>query len=320
MRRQARSFVICHQSFVINFIHAIPMNLTDFRFHYRLRVRWAEVDLQKIVFNPHYLMYYDCAGADYWRALALPYEAAMRRLDGDIYLRKVGVEFNASARIDDRLAVALRCERVGNSSMTFVGAIFMGERLLNSAELVYVFADPATQTSRPVPAALRALIQAYEAGQPVTRVQVGDWAALAEPARAVRGAVFIEELGIDRADEWDAHDASAVHAVVTNLLDMPIATGRLLREGEPGSGGTRIGRVATDHAVRGYGAGRAVIHALEQVARQRGDASVVLSAQRSAQGFYQRLGYEPLGQPYEQDGIVHVEMRKALGAGLSKLL
>ena len=46
----------------------------DFRFFHRLRVRWAEVDMQKIVFNAHYLMYFDTAISDYWRALALPYE------------------------------------------------------------------------------------------------------------------------------------------------------------------------------------------------------------------------------------------------------
>ena len=31
----------------------------DFRHFERLRVRWANVDLQKIVFNGHYLMYLD---------------------------------------------------------------------------------------------------------------------------------------------------------------------------------------------------------------------------------------------------------------------
>ncbi len=201
------------------------MKPTDFRFHHHLRVRWAEVDMQKIVFNPHYLMYFDCAIADYWRALAMPYEAAMQLLDGDIFLRKTTVEFNASARMDDRLDVALRCDRIGNSSMTFVGAIFRDGQLLNAGELVYVFADPATQTSRPVPAPLRALIEAYESGQPVTQVQTGDWATLQQPASSVRTAVFVEEQGIAREDEWDAADATAVHAVVTNLLGMPVATG-----------------------------------------------------------------------------------------------
>ena len=53
------------------------MKREDFRFFHRLRVRWAEVDMQKIVFNAHYLMYLDTAVADYWRVLALPYEEAM---------------------------------------------------------------------------------------------------------------------------------------------------------------------------------------------------------------------------------------------------
>ena len=55
---------------------------SDYRFFHRLRVRWAEVDMQKIVFNAHYLMYFDTAISDYWRALALPYQEAMDALGG----------------------------------------------------------------------------------------------------------------------------------------------------------------------------------------------------------------------------------------------
>ena len=51
------------------------MQRSDFRCLHRLRVRCAEVDMQKIVFNAHYLMYIDTAMSDYWRALALPYES-----------------------------------------------------------------------------------------------------------------------------------------------------------------------------------------------------------------------------------------------------
>lgn len=284
------------------------MQRQDFRCFHRLRVRWAEVDMQKIVFNPHYLAYFDCAISDYWRALAMPYTAAMQRLGGDIFLRKTAVEFNASAEMDDRLDIGLRCDRIGTSSMTFVGGIFRGDRLLTAGELVYVFADPATQTSRPVPAPLRALIEAYEAGQPVTQVQTGDWAALGDAARALRTAVFIEEQGIARADEWDEADATAVHAVVTNLLGMPVATGRLLQQA-PGEG--RIGRMAVDRALRGSGVGRQLIQALQQAAFERGDRRIVLSAQRSAEGFYQRLGYVPEGAPYDEVGIAHIGMARS---------
>ena len=286
------------------------MKPADFRFHHPLRVRWAEVDLQQIVFNPHYLTYYDCAMADYWRALALPYEATLRRLQGDIFLRKTSVEFNASAQLDDRLDVALRCERVGHSSITFTGAIFRDQRLLNTAELVYVFADPASQRSRAVPAPLRALFAAYEAGERLTDVQLGPWSQLAEPARAVRSAVFIEEQGIAHDEEWDALDADAVHAVVFNRLGVPVGTGRLLRE--PQAGTARIGRMAVDRALRGGGAGRLLIEALQQAAAGRGDRRVVLSAQRSAEGFYRRLGYAPVGQPYDEVGIPHIGMQRDL--------
>jgi YbgC/YbaW family acyl-CoA thioester hydrolase len=287
------------------------MKPADFRFHHSLRVRWAEVDAQQIVFNPHYLAYFDCAVSDYWRALAMPYAAAMRLLQGDIYLRKTTVTFDASGRMDDWLDVALRCDRIGASSISFTGAIFRDHQLLVTGELVYVFADPATQTSRPVPPALRALLTAYEAGAPVIRVQTGGWAELAEPARAVRTAVFVQEQGIAREDEWDALDDTAVHVVVTNLLGMPVATGRLLREGAESQPTARIGRMAVDRALRGSGIGRQVIQVLEKVARERGDTVVALSAQRSAEPFYARLGYAPYGEPYDEVGIAHIGMRRS---------
>ena len=134
------------------------MKRHEFRCLHRLRVRWAEVDMQGIVFNAHYLMYFDVGMTEYWRALALPYAEAMQALGGELYVRKATLEFVASARMDDEVDVALRCERIGHTSMTMTGAIFRGERALVGAEIVYVFADPATQTARPVPAALRELI------------------------------------------------------------------------------------------------------------------------------------------------------------------
>src|SRR5207237_225524 len=102
----------------------------DFRFFHCLRVRWAEVDMQKIVFNAHYLMYFDTAIADYWRALALPYEEAMHELGGDLYVRKATIDFRASARMDDVLDVGMRCTRIGNSSMVFEGGLFRQDQFL----------------------------------------------------------------------------------------------------------------------------------------------------------------------------------------------
>jgi YbgC/YbaW family acyl-CoA thioester hydrolase len=281
------------------------MKRADFRFADPLRVRWAEVDLQKIVFNGHYLMYFDTAVAGWWRAMALPYEQTMHDLGGDFYVRKASVEYEASARYDDRLDVGIRCERVGNTSMLLRGAVFRGEQLLVTGELVYVYADPATQRPQPVPQPLRDLFLGYEAGQSVLDVQLGTWDVLGAPARAIRTAVFVDEQQIDATLEQDAADASAVHALAVNRLGRPVATGRLL---EHAPGVSKIGRMAVVAPLRGGGAGTAVLQALVNAARQRGDREVLLHAQASALGFYRRYGFRDSGVPFEEAGIVHQAM------------
>ena len=285
------------------------MQRQNFRCMHRLRVRWAEVDMQKIVFNAHYLMYIDTAMSEYWRALALPYEASMHILGGEMYVKKATVEYHASAKLDDTLDEGMRCARIGNSSCLFEAAIFCGDRLLVTGELVYVFADPATQTSTPVPAALRAMLEGYEAGAEMVEVRTGDWNTLGRDAARLRTAVFVREQGIPADVEADALDASARHAVLYNRLGQPVATGRLLQQA-PGVG--RIGRMAVDRSVRGAQWGRVLLAALVEAARARGDKQVQLHAQCSAQGFYERAGFTVAGAPYEEAGLAHVLMTQAL--------
>ena len=285
------------------------MKRADFRFLDRLRVRWAEIDAQKIVFNGHYLMYFDTAVAGYWRALAMPYMQTMEQLEGDLFVRKATLEYLASARYDDLLDVGVRCTRVGTSSILFGAAAFRQDELLVSCELVYVFADPLAQSSKPVPDALRAVLHAFEAGAPMVDVRTGGWDALGAPARAIRTSVFIDEQKIPIAMEWDDADAQAVHAVAYNRFGLALATGRLLAAGP---GVARIGRMAALQTVRGSGVGRAVLDALMHVARERGDREVRLHAQTSAQTFYARAGFVPAGEVFEEAGIAHIEMARTL--------
>ena len=285
------------------------MTRTEFRFLDRLRVRWAEIDAQKIVFNGHYLMYFDTALAAYWRALALPYAQSMDALGGDLYVRKATVEYLASARYDDVLDVGMRCARIGNSSILFSGAVFRQGQLLVSGELVYVFADPHTQTSKPVPPALREVLLGFEAGEPMLDVRVGDWATLGTPAQALRTAVFIDEQKIPAEMEWDEADATGVHAVAFNRLGRPLATGRLLQHAPQVA---RIGRMASAQTVRSSGVGRAVLDALMQAARERGDHEVMLHAQTAATTFYARAGFTPRGPVFDEAGIAHIEMARTL--------
>ena len=288
------------------------MQRQDFRFFHRLRVRWAEVDMQKIVFNAHYLMYIDTAVSDYWRALALPYEEAFAQLGGELYVKKASVEFHASARLDDALDIGMRCERVGTSSMLFRAGIFRGDQLLITGELVYVFADPASQTARPVPQALRDILSGFEAGNAMVHIRTGPWSQLQPDASAVRVRVFVDEQKIPLEMEWDEADNVALHAVAYNRLGQPLATGRLLQGNPAEPGVARIGRMAVERVVRGTRLGRDILETLADVARQRGDREVRLHAQCSAQGFYGRLGFSAVGAPFEEAGIAHIEMARPL--------
>jgi YbgC/YbaW family acyl-CoA thioester hydrolase len=286
--------------------------LRDFRYSHSLRVRWAEVDMQKIVFNAHYLMYLDTAVADYWRALALPYEESMHQLGGDLYVAKATLEYKASAKYADRLEVCLRVARVGNSSIAFQGAIFADHRLLLTGELIYVYANPSTQKSMPVPEQLRALFNAYEAGETLTHLQIGSWEAMGKQAMALRTEVFVTEQGVLLELEHDEYDAHALHAVVTNRLGQPVATGRLIALQGESKGISKIGRMAVKRVLRGGYLGRSVLEALLDVARSRGDHSVLLHAQATAKDFYAKQGFVQQGEVFEEAGIPHVEMRKNL--------
>ena len=287
------------------------MTRDDFRLLHRLRVRWVEVDLQKIVFNGHYLMYFDTAMADYWRALAIPYEDTMHQLGGDLYVKKASLEYHASAQYDDRLDVGLRCQRIGNSSIQFVGGIFSGDQLLITGELLYVYANPNTKTSMPVPQVLRETMLGFEEGQTVTTLETGHWSTLKDKAQPVRTQVFVQEQGIDAKDEWDTADADAVHAVITNRFGHPLGTARLLKK-YPGV--AQIGRMAVVRVMRGSGLGGQLLNALVDIAKARGDKEVHLHAQTSAQAFYAREGFVPVGEPFDEVGIAHIEMRKVLVA------
>jgi YbgC/YbaW family acyl-CoA thioester hydrolase len=261
--------------------------------------------MQKIVFNAHYLMYFDTAIAGYWRRLALPYEDAMQAMGGELYVKKVSMEYHASARFDDQLDVAVQCLKIGNSSIVFNGAIYRGGDLLVTCELLYVFADPITQRACPVPEALRQVLKSFEAGQPVLTLRTGNWEDLGWDAMEIRIEVFVDEQRIPLEIENDDDDADAFHAVAYNGLGQVVATGRLLKA-QRGQG--RIGRMAVKRVLRGSGQGAAVLTALLTEATRRGDRELALHAQASAQGFYERLGFKARGDVFDEVGLTHIEM------------
>jgi predicted GNAT family N-acyltransferase len=199
----------------------------------------------------------------------------------------------------------MKCSRIGTSSMTFTGAIFRGDQHLISGEIVYVFADPATQTSRPVPQRLRQTVLGYEAGESMVTVKIGTWQELGMDAQRIRTEVFVQEQRIPKDLESDAADTTALHAVAYNRLGQAVATGRFVPDAP---GVVKVGRLAVNRVLRGSHLGRQVLQALTDAARNQGAREVMLHAQRSAEGFYERLGYQRRGEPFEEAGIAHAEM------------
>jgi len=132
-----------------------------------------------------------------------------------------------------------------------------------------------------------------------------DWTHDAPRLSAVRRVVFIDEQGVPEALEWDEHDVPALHLLATADDGTPIGCARLLPDGH-------LGRMAVLPAWRRRGVGRALLAAALDAARTHGNTTLRLSAQTHAAGFYARAGFVAVGKDYEEAGIPHVAMQKAL--------
>jgi len=140
--------------------------LQDFALKHTLRVRWAEVDRQGIVFNGHYLTYFDVAITEYWRAIGYPYPDALLAQGCDMFVVKASVEYHGSAKYDDIIEVCARVSRLGTSSIRFLMEIYREKDHLVSGEVIYVNADANERRPKPVPHFLREAIERFELIQP----------------------------------------------------------------------------------------------------------------------------------------------------------
>jgi predicted GNAT family N-acyltransferase len=141
-------------------------------------------------------------------------------------------------------------------------------------------------------------------------VELTDWTRDVAAIKRVRTAVFIEEQRIDEREEWDDLDPVVTHALAytgpaAGKRDL-VGTGRLEPTG-------KIGRVAVLPQYRGTGAGVAIVRRLMDLASERGFREVYLNAQTSALGFYERLGFRADGPEFDEVGIPHRRMRRAVG-------
>ncbi|CAM5778111.1 hypothetical protein CCAE64S_00067 [Castellaniella caeni] len=134
------------------------------------------------------------------------------------------------------------------------------------------------------------------------RVVTGGWASLGAEASRIRLEVFVQEQQVPLEEELDPMDAQCLHAIAYDAAGQAVGTGRLLPDGH-------IGRMAVRQPWRGVGVGSLLLVALVNLARQRGDAEVVLAAQLHARPFYARHGFVEEGGTFMDVGIEHRRMR-----------
>jgi len=147
----------------------------------------------------------------------------------------------------------------------------------------------------------------------VRRVLLGTDAGVADMAAAyaIREEVFVGEQGVTLEEEHDDLDTAPTTTHVLAVADdgTPVGTARLLSDpAHPGV--VHVGRVAVRSAGRGLGVGRALMDALEGIALDEhaddgGHVRVELSAQETAIGFYEALGYEIAPERYLDARIWH---------------
>ena len=146
------------------------MAKSDFKFAWPFRVRYAEVDGQRIVFNAHYLTYFDTAITEYFRALPYDYMGQVDRTGEDYHTVRTLVEYQQPIEFDEDIEVHVRTAQMGRTSLTFLLEIHPKdtEDQRATGEVVWVNADQTTHRSTPLPDELVEKISTFE-GKAVKR-------------------------------------------------------------------------------------------------------------------------------------------------------
>ena len=140
------------------------MTRDQFNFFHAFRVRYSEIDGQGVVFNAHYLTFYDTAITEYFRALGYDQYSHAKKTGVDFHVVKSVVEYKAPIPFDAEIEVGARVARIGSSSITFELAIFLKDsaNLMATGEIVWVNTDQSTHRPAPIDGAVRDLIGSRE--------------------------------------------------------------------------------------------------------------------------------------------------------------
>lgn len=133
-------------------------------FSYNFRIRYSEVDAQKIVYNSHYLTFLDVSIFEFFDAIGFNQEEYIKETNNEFHTVRAVVEYKAPATLGDTIEVLTRIKKIGNSSITFQQEIYLHEsnKLLATGEIVWVNTNQEEMVPTTVPDYLKQLLKDYQ--------------------------------------------------------------------------------------------------------------------------------------------------------------
>lgn len=128
-----------------------------FQVWFPLNIRYADIDMQEVVYFANYLVFYDEAIMGYLKQCGYGYTEEAAATGKDFQFVQVNVGYRQPLRYTDELRIGIRIGRLGNSSITWSLAIFRNDETepASTAEITWVYVEMAKGKSTPLPDELR---------------------------------------------------------------------------------------------------------------------------------------------------------------------
>jgi acyl-CoA thioester hydrolase len=131
------------------------------RFSTRFKVRYAEIDGQKVVFNSRYLEYADVAVTEFWEWAGIADTLGPAWTETEFHVRHAAVDYRKPFVLGDTIEASVRIERIGASSLTQSFDLRHAETGDLHTVITMVVVNVHLPTGKPVPIAgeVRAFLQ-----------------------------------------------------------------------------------------------------------------------------------------------------------------
>ena len=128
----------------------------------KLKVRYSEVDRQNIVYNSHYLTYYDISLSEMLDSL-FDQEEYIKGTNNEFHTVAAKLNFKNPARLNDEVNIFTAIKKIGNSSITFTQEIYRdgSDELINEAKIIWVNTNQDEMKPTPIPEDLKNKFSKY---------------------------------------------------------------------------------------------------------------------------------------------------------------